>query len=134
MNEQNQTQCADVAKTNAPARVAVIPPTVGRVVWYWPGPNDSGNYPHSEPRQPHAATVAYVWSDHMVNLSIVDHSGNQYSRTSVRLVQPGDDNRPVHGYCSWMPYQVGQAAKAEASEKSALELGAAARAVGPARY
>jgi hypothetical protein len=50
-----------------------------------------------------------------VNLAVFDSNGVSHSRTSVQLVQAGED-KPEHGYfCEWMPYQVGQAAKAAAN-------------------
>ena len=60
---------------------------------------------------PLAAIVAHVFNDALVNLAVFDSNGQPHSRTSVPLVQEGED-KPEHGYfCSWMPYQVGQAAK-----------------------
>jgi hypothetical protein len=80
----------------------MITPTIGRVVWYHPAE------PHD---QPHPALVCHVWSDTCVNLAIFDANGNQYSMTSVLLVQ--DDNPVPSGgnYAEWMPYQKQQAAK-----------------------
>ena len=47
-----------------------------------------------------------------MNLAVFDSNGTPHSRTSVPLVQEGED-KLEHGYfCEWMPYQVGQAAKA----------------------
>lgn len=89
----------------------MIEPTVGRVVLYRPMLNDGHVI---DPDKPMAATISYVWSDHMVNLSIVDHDGVQFSKTSVTLVQ--DDQLVDPGECEWMPYQKGQAAKTEALE------------------
>lgn len=52
----------------------------------------------------------------MVNLATFDHNGNPQPKTSVPLLQD-DDAKPEGGYfCSWMPYQVGQAKKHEAEE------------------
>ena len=85
----------------------MIKPTVGRMVWFWEGVNQA---------QPMAAIVTLVHNDHMVNLSVFDSCGVQFSRTCVRLVQ-GDEAHipaghvPVGAYCEWMPYQVGQAKK-----------------------
>lgn len=81
-----------------------IIPTVGRVVWYY-----SNNVDVLQP-QPFAATVAYVHSDRMVNLSVIDANGYQFPVQSVPLVQDGEE-RPQGMYCTWMPYQIGQAAK-----------------------
>lgn len=100
----------------------MIKPTVGRVVWYWPSPkehivgNDGG--------QPLAALVAHVWSDTCVNLAVFDANGCGHSRTSVLLHQDGNP-RPGAGFCEWMPYQKGQAAKTEALE-AALDGAASA--------
>lgn len=88
----------------------MIKPTIGRVVWYFPSGDNSEVVKYDD--QPMAATVAYVHNDHMVNLSVVDHAGNQHACTSVRLVQEGEEC-PNGAYCEWMPYQKGQAAKTE---------------------
>jgi hypothetical protein len=53
--------------------------------------------------------------DALVNLTVFDSNGVSHSRTSVPLVHAGEP-KPEHGYfCEWMPYQIGQAAKAAAS-------------------
>ncbi len=88
----------------------MIKPTVGRIMWYWPSKvEDEG--------QPLAAIVVRVWSDNMVNLAVFNADGVPQPRTSVPIVQDGSPyaagNSP---YCEWMPYQKGQAAKAEALE------------------
>jgi len=96
----------------------MIKPTIGRAVWFTPsGPSDSLAW---DGKQPLAAIVAYVWSDTMVNLSVFDQNGKQFGQTSVFLYQ-GDTDRPKGYYCEWMPYQQGQAAKAEALEKQLNE-------------
>jgi hypothetical protein len=93
----------------------MIKPTVGRVVWYWPAAYDLAQgvfaYPGSD--QPMAATVAFVHSDRMVNLSVVDHNGTPFDKRSVTLLQEGDAVRDHAGYAEWMPFQKGQAAKIE---------------------
>ncbi len=93
----------------------MIKPTVGRVVWYYPaGKNpDAGD-------QPLAALVAHVWSDTCVNLAIFDANGQPYppGHTSILLVQEGSPVPSGGNYCCWMPFQKGQAAKAEALEKT----------------
>lgn len=101
----------------------MITPTVGRVVLFWAKPP-------SEQGQPFAATVAYVHGDRAVNLSYVDHNGQQHAATSVQLVQPEDLTSNESYYCEWMPYQKGQATKTEAAEKTAAELGAEVRRAG----
>ena len=84
-----------------------ILPTVGRVVLFAPSRlTGDGRFAHIDGRKPLAAIVPHVFGD---------GNGMSHSRTSVPLVQEGEP-KPEHGYfCSWMPYQVGQAAKAAAS-------------------
>lgn len=93
----------------------VIPPTPGRVVWYYPDSRgaESGFARHPTPGEPLAAIIARVWSDNCVNLSVFDANGTAHSRTSVRLVQDAAiDSDSIGAYCTWMPYQKGQAQKA----------------------
>ncbi len=90
----------------------MIKPTVGRVLWYYPKGRKAGE-------QPQAAMIAHVWSDTCVNLAIFDDNGCPLAvpPTSVLLVQEGAEVPSGGRYCTWMPYQQGQAAKAEALEK-----------------
>lgn len=90
----------------------MIKPTIGRVVLYHPPfvPDSGSN------EQTFAALVCHVWSDTCVNLAIFDSNGVASNQTSVFLYQ-GDSDRPGSSYAEWMPYQQGQAAKAEALEK-----------------
>lgn len=87
----------------------MITPTIGRVVWFTPENSDV-----LKPRdhQPLAAIIAHVWSDTCVNLAVFDSNGVSHNRTSVYLVQD-ETVMPTHGFCQWMPYQKGQAAKTE---------------------
>ena len=96
--------------------MTTIPPTVGRVVLYKPNANE-----HLNPDASGfcAATVSYVHSDTMVNLCVLSGSGTPTPRSSVRLVQEGEEVPGPGGYCQWMKYQLGQAARAEAAEKAA---------------
>ena len=105
----------------------MIKPTVGRVVWFWPGAPGVEARPEfltlagagegAEP-QPCSASIAYVFSDRLVNLTVSDHYGRPHNFTSVTLLQ-GDDARPSAGYfAEWMPYQVGQAKKVDAADKA----------------
>jgi hypothetical protein len=90
----------------------MIKPTPGRVVWFTP-PKIIGSTPfvHHDPAAPLAAMVCHVWNDRMVNLVVFDSNGASFGFTSVQLLQD-DDAKPEVGYfCSWMPYQTGQAAK-----------------------
>ena len=55
----------------------------------------------------------------MVNLMVISTDGEPEGIIKVRLLQD-DDEVPARGpYCTWMPYQKGQAAKVEAMEKAA---------------
>ena len=95
-----------------------ITPTVGRIVWYRPKASDelarNGN-------EPLAAVICCVWSNTCINIAGFDANGQPFARTSVLLLQPGDElesteGHPGNGYAEWMPYQRGQAQKAEALE------------------
>lgn len=94
----------------------LIPPTPGRVVWYYPSQHeiDAKTITLIDPAKPLAATVAHVFDDRLVNLSIVDQVGAQFRRTSVQLLQEDDPvpHTSEGPYATWMPFQLGQAAKA----------------------
>lgn len=92
--------------------MTVIKPTVGRVVWFYQKGHVAGD-------QPLAAMVARVWSDTCVNLAIFDANGNPVNPpTSVLLIQ--DNLVPSGGhYCTWMPFQVGQARAANPNPNDA---------------
>src|SRR4051812_35540093 len=93
----------------------MIRPSVGQVLWFFPHV-DEGFKPGD---QPHAALVAKVLDDRTVNLACFGESGAPYSRQAVQLLQD-DDVAPEGGhFASWMPYQMGQAAKAEAAQAAA---------------
>lgn len=96
----------------------MIKPTIGRVVWYHPGPDDPK--PEGMPPAPLdgilPAIITYVWSDTMVNLVVFDVNGGPFGKTSIGLKQ-GEDGIFTCYYCEWMPYQKGQAAKTEALEQ-----------------
>lgn len=90
----------------------MIKPSIGRVVWFTPL-----NEHIVDPKQPWAALVTYVHGDRMVNLAAFNPNGDHQPKSSVPLLQD-DDAKPEGGYfCSWMPYQVGQAKKHESEDK-----------------
>ena len=92
----------------------MIPPTVGRILWY------HGAHTHPD-ALPHAAIVSHVHTDTgAVNLACFDQHGNHYPAARVALYQ-GEGDRPEAPYAEWMPYQLGQAAKAQAESSSAEE-------------
>ena len=75
-----------------------------------------GRFAHIDCRKPLAAIVSHVFSDELVNLAVFDSNDQSHSRTSVPLLQEGE-TMPEHGYfCSWVPYQIGQAANAAAND------------------
>lgn len=86
----------------------MIPATVGRVLLLWGA--RGVNY---DLNQPFRADICYVWSDRLVNVSYNDHQGQAMAESSVVLLQ--DDDAKPHGipFCTWMPYQIGQARKHE---------------------
>ena len=91
-----------------------IEPTVGRVVHYHPAPDhrDHGNVL--------TAFICKVHDNGSVNLAIFDSDGMQFSRLRVQYAdQQGDD---YTGHWSWMPYQLGQAAKTDHVIDAAIEL------------
>jgi len=100
-----------------------ITPTVGRVLHFIPTADYMAGrkLAFGNPTQPLAAVIAYVHSDTMVNLTVWDQNGEQFSVCSVPLVQEGCDMIVGSFYAQWMPYQKGQAAKTELAE-SALGL------------
>lgn len=98
----------------------MIKPTVGRKVWYRPNLEDRIGYGgmavycHDVEEldgQPLDATIVFVRSDALVNLTILDHNGVQHQRTSVPLRQDDMVFSEDIAYAEWMPYQVGQAKK-----------------------
>jgi hypothetical protein len=90
----------------------MIKPTVGRIVHFHAGRGDRS------PGQPYAAIITHVWSDTRVNLCVFGPDGRPEPRTSVMLWQEEGTPPPSYledQYCTWMPYQKGQAAKADAA-------------------
>lgn len=89
----------------------MIKPTIGRVVWFWPGDvmMSPKHFAYHDKKQPCSAQVVYVWSDTCVNLQVLDQNGNAHSFSSVPLIQPGSSAPQDSCFCEWMPYQVAQA-------------------------
>ena len=85
-------------------------PTVGRIVHF-----------HPKEAVTHAAVIAFVHSDTMVNLAVFDGNGKSYGQTSVQLVAPGQAKPEFGFYCEWMPYQVGTV-NAAAAAGAALSI------------
>lgn len=87
----------------------VIKPSVGRVVLFYAMPGADVR----------PALVVHVWADVCINICTWDGNGTPVPNppTSVRLVQPGETLPASGPYCTWMEYQISQAAKTEAAEK-----------------
>jgi hypothetical protein len=91
----------------------IIKPTVGRKVWYFTSARHHEGFTAGEPdNQPYDATILFADNDRDVNLLVVDHLGITQTCVGVQLFQEGDDT-PRGAHARWMPYQTGQAAKAE---------------------
>lgn len=79
----------------------MITPTTGRVVYFWPDveAKKAGD-------KPHAAIVADVINDRLVNLAVFTKQANLRPTLSVPLLQD-DDQAPATGhFAEWMPYQL----------------------------
>lgn len=93
----------------------MIQPTIGRVVWYYPGPHEKRLHINVKDAQPCVALICYVQNDSTVSLVVFDHFGSTHARQAVELCH-GDTVPSEREHCVWMPYQKGQAAKTEALE------------------
>lgn len=91
----------------------MIKPTIGRVVLVFRGQSDQ-----AEP-----ALISYVWNDELINVGGFTKNGTPFNETSLPLVQD-DSNTLNTRYATWMPYQKGQAVKAEALEAKLAEAAA----------
>lgn len=98
----------------------MMTPTIGRKVWYWPlaveiaavvhvleGSGGLDPMEYAQSRQPWDATVVFVYDNGNVNVLVTDWIGNQ----TLRLDRNLSANDTDQGHCTWMPYQVAQAAK-----------------------
>ncbi len=96
----------------------IIPPGVSRKVWYRPFGHNRTLLGVFDDSQPCDATITYVWSERLVNLRVTGPTGAVQQFNSVPLLQEGDAVPAIEhgGYAQWMPYQQGQAKKAEAAQ------------------
>lgn len=89
-------------------------PSIGRKIWFHPAGEQIGD-------QPLDATIVYVHSDTLINISAHDKHGNQFPVQQVRLVAPGTKpGDPGENWCEWMPYQIQQAGNVEANKVADL--------------
>lgn len=85
----------------------IIKPTPGRVVWlHMP----TGSSLPIKPGEPLAAIVASVHDDRSIAVGFFDATGQHHHRERIALVQEGD-TAPAGEFCTWMPFQAGQAKK-----------------------
>jgi hypothetical protein len=90
----------------------MITPTIGRVVWLYAANKGTVH----DIRQPCCAFIVHVWSDRMINVAYFDSNGAPFAEASVDLLQDDDPKPEGRPFATWMPYQKGQAAKAEELE------------------
>jgi hypothetical protein len=98
-----------------------ILPTVGRNLYYQPGPGEILEIIQHPPKddedksQPLHAHILYVHDERHVTLEVVDHIGNRHARGDVVLCQDGEVPDEGGEYCYWMPYQTSTAKEAKQS-------------------
>jgi hypothetical protein len=85
----------------------MMTPTVGRVVYY--------NLGTTENPKLLASIIAYVWSETVVNLMVIDENGIPKSMTSINRASVGDSA----GKWDWMPYQKQKASDGNNNSESA---------------
>ena len=90
----------------------MIKPTVGRVVLI------HDRYESGDRSQPEVALITFVHGDTVINIVGWDKRGERFAIEHCDLVQE-ETPAPFSNMqrAEWMPYQKGQAAKAEALEK-----------------
>lgn len=88
-----------------------ITPTIGRKVWLWMPSTNSVQ----DSRQAFDASICCVGPNNQINVTYANHWGTMGSLTQLEIRDYADTD--CHGketvpYCTWMPYQMGQAKKA----------------------
>ena len=104
------TETAAAPETAAASAPAVITPTVGRRVHFYPNEEHQAALGVFDAKQPCDAGVIYVWGDRCVNLEVTGPSGTKLFVQNVRLVQDNDAYPSDESHAAWMPYQTKQAA------------------------
>jgi hypothetical protein len=91
----------------------MIKPTIGRKVWFYPNQQEDKGF-RLEEHQPCDATIVYVHDERTVNAVVLSHEGIAVIMFKLKLLQDDDPIPPrTERYLTWMPYQIGQAAKHE---------------------
>lgn len=95
----------------------MITPTVGRIVLYRNRQVTEAMI-ELRPDDPMPAMIVFCHSDRLVNLSVFLPNGTVIGAHCVPLLQADDPHvfDKAAPYCTWMPYQLGQAARTEAAE------------------
>lgn len=96
--------------------MSTIKPTVGRRVWLWMNTSLMPEGAALDAKQPFDAGIAFVHPDGKINVTFSDHRGRAHGAENLQIFDPKDTDQHTGGgepYCTWMPYQVGQA-KAQA--------------------
>ena len=85
-------------------------PTIGRIVWYYPG---EGSNIVAGSSKFVGAMVQEVYDDSTVSVTGVDMDGDSFCTEEVSLFNPDHPglDPDIGGYATWMPYQVAQAEK-----------------------
>lgn len=99
--------------------MSTIKPTIGRKVWLWVSTNIMGADAVRDSKQAFDASIAFVNGDGTITVTFADHSGRPGTYSDVEIHDPKESDQHTgggHAYCTWMPYQKGQAAKAEATQ------------------
>jgi hypothetical protein len=102
-----------------------IMPTIGRIVHLHNGPACLLKIPVAKDCDHLAAIVTGVTDEgRHINVAVFDVFGAPHALQYVPLVQGDDADIPKDAmyYCTWMPYQKGQAAKTEQAERAARSL------------
>lgn len=125
-----------------------IIPTVGRVLHFWPG----SEFKHARPNkgEPLPAIIAAVHGEDSLGNAVItvgglDADGNRFNARHVPLVVDAGSllssiALPPNGWCTWMPYQIGQAPASSAIERRLQRLedavagGALKLAIAPTRF
>lgn len=103
---------AATTETTGVALPAVISPSIGRRVHFWPNEGHQETLGVFDAQQPCDSGVLYVWGDRCVNLEVTGPSGTKVALQNVRLLQGDDQPEEGESYAAWMPYQTKQAAAA----------------------